>query len=194
MKAAVVYGENDIRIAEVPRPEPGPGEVLVRVRGSGVCATDVKILGGSGLPKELPTILGHEVAGEIEAVGQGVTGLEPRRRVAVYPIAVCGQCMFCRQDRHSLCPTQYGLAHGLDGGQIQEDIRAARAMSAAFHRGPAAAAAAAASGDFKPQSRTDTYELLCVMPRGADMEVRFRADQFTHLGNTDVAGIFDDLL
>ncbi|HQO78945.1 MAG TPA: alcohol dehydrogenase catalytic domain-containing protein, partial [Thermodesulfobacteriota bacterium] len=63
MKAAVVYGANDIRIAEVPTPVPGPGEILVKVRGSGVCATDVKILGGSGLPKELPTILGHEVSG-----------------------------------------------------------------------------------------------------------------------------------
>jgi threonine dehydrogenase-like Zn-dependent dehydrogenase len=116
MKAAVVYGENDIRIAEVPRPDPGPGEVLVRVRASGVCATDVKILGGSGLPKELPTILGHEVAGEIAVLGEGVTGLGIGQRVAVYPIAVCGECMYCRQDRHSLCPTQYGLAHGVDGG------------------------------------------------------------------------------
>lgn len=116
MKAAVVHGENDIRIAEVPRPDPGPGEVLVRVRASGVCATDVKILGGSGLPKELPTILGHEVAGEIAALGEGVTGLWIGQRVAVYPIAVCGECMYCRQDRHSLCPTQYGLAHGVDGG------------------------------------------------------------------------------
>ena len=68
------------------------------------------------MPKELPTILGHEVAGEIAALGEGVTGLGIGQRVAVYPIAVCGECMYCRQDRHSLCPTQYGLAHGVDGG------------------------------------------------------------------------------
>lgn len=129
MKAAVVYGENEMRIAEVPTPEPGPGEVLVRVRGSGVCATDVKILGGSGLPKELPTILGHEVAGEIEAIGQGVTGLEAGLPVAVYPIAVCGECLFCRQDRHSLCPTQYGLAHGVDGGFAEYVLVPARIVS-----------------------------------------------------------------
>ena len=61
MKAAVVYGQNDIRIADVPVPAPGPGEMLIKVRASGVCATDVKILGGSGLPAKLPTILGHEV-------------------------------------------------------------------------------------------------------------------------------------
>lgn len=116
MKAAVVYGANDIRITEVPTPSPGPGEILVEVKGSGVCATDVKILGGSGLPKNLPTILGHEVAGVIASLGEGVTGLEPGRRVAVYPVAACGECFFCRQDRHPLCETPYGLAHGADGG------------------------------------------------------------------------------
>lgn len=129
MKAAVVYGANDIRIAEVPTPSPGVGEVLVRVRGSGVCATDVKILGGSGLPKELPTILGHEVAGEIEILGQGVTGLAVGSRVAVYPIAVCGECRFCREDRHSLCPTQYGLAHGVDGGFAEYVLVPARIVA-----------------------------------------------------------------
>ena len=116
MKAAVVYGKNDIRIEEAPIPKPGPGEALVKVKGSGVCATDVKILGGMGLPKALPTILGHEVVGVIEALGQGVTGLEIGQRVAVYPIAVCGQCFFCKQGRHSLCLKEYGLAHGVDGG------------------------------------------------------------------------------
>ena len=116
MKAALVYGENDIRIVEVPIPEPGPGEVLIKVKGSGVCATDVKILGGSGLPEKLPTILGHEVSGIIESTGEGVTGLKPGQRVAVYPIAACGECFFCKQDRHSLCVKPYGLAHGADGG------------------------------------------------------------------------------
>jgi len=116
MKAAVVYGENDIRMEEVPTPSPGPGEVLIKVRGSGVCATDVKILGGNGLPKALPTILGHEVAGEIHTLGAGVTGLEVGQRIAVYPIAVCNECLYCNSQRHSLCPNQTGLAHGVDGG------------------------------------------------------------------------------
>jgi threonine dehydrogenase-like Zn-dependent dehydrogenase len=116
MKAAVVHGANDIRMTEVPTPQPGPGEVLVRVKGSGVCATDVKILGGSGLPKNLPTILGHEVAGVIEALGEGVSGLQTGQRVAVYPIAVCGECFFCQRGRHPLCLKPYGLAHGADGG------------------------------------------------------------------------------
>ncbi len=116
MKAAVVYAENDIRITEIPTPNPGPGQVLIKVKGSGVCATDVKILGGAGLPKELPTILGHEVAGTIEALGKGVSGLEINKRVAVYPIAACGECFFCIRERYSLCIKPYGLGHGADGG------------------------------------------------------------------------------
>ena len=116
MKAAVVYGQNDIRIADVPVPAPGPGEMLIKVRASGVCATDVKILGGSGLPAKLPSILGHEVAGTVESLGQGVNAPRPGSRVAVYPIAACGSCYFCRNNHHSLCTTPFGLAHGVDGG------------------------------------------------------------------------------
>ena len=129
MKAAVVYGKNDIRIVEIPTPVPGPGEVLVHVKGSGVCATDVKILGGSGLPKKLPTILGHEVAGTIEALGEGVSGLEIGQRVAVYPIAVCGECFFCNSGRHSLCLTQHGFGHGVDGGFAEYVIVPSRIVS-----------------------------------------------------------------
>ena len=116
VKAAVVYGENDIRIADVATPSPGPGEVLLKVKGSGVCATDVKILGGTGLPKELPTILGHEATGEIAELGDGVADLKVGQRVAVYPIAACGECVYCKQARYSLCVDQYGFGHGIDGG------------------------------------------------------------------------------
>jgi len=116
MKAAVVHGENDIRIEDMPVPSPKPGEVLIRVKGSGVCATDVKILGGAGLPKKLPTILGHEVAGTIEALGDNVQNLTTGQRAAVYPIAACGKCFYCQRQKFSLCLTPYGLAHGADGG------------------------------------------------------------------------------
>ncbi len=118
MKAAVVYGKNEIRIAEVPRPRPGKGEVIVKVRASGVCATDVKILGGAGTPAELPAILGHEVAGTVAELGAGAgeTGLYVGQRVAVYPIAACGECLYCRRGRNSLCLHEHGLGHGDDGG------------------------------------------------------------------------------
>ncbi|WP_449241285.1 zinc-dependent dehydrogenase [Desulfoscipio gibsoniae] len=115
MKAAVVHGMNDIRIEDVPRPRPAPGEVIIKVRAAGICATDVKMLLGQGLPKNLPTILGHEVAGEIYEIGRGVSELIPGQRVAAYPIAVCGDCFYCRRGRHNLCESEFGLGHGADG-------------------------------------------------------------------------------
>ncbi|ACV63518.1 Alcohol dehydrogenase zinc-binding domain protein [Desulfofarcimen acetoxidans DSM 771] len=116
MKAAVVYGKDDIRIEMTPKPSAGEGDLVVKVRSCGICATDVKILLGNGLPKDLPTILGHEVAGEIAEIGQGVDGFTAGQRVAVYPIAVCGECEFCRRDNHNLCLKEFGLSHGIDGG------------------------------------------------------------------------------
>ena len=116
MKAAVVHDINDIRIQDIERPEPAPGEVIVKVRASGICSTDIKMLAGQGLPKNLPAVLGHEVAGEIFATGAGVKGFSPGQAVAVYPIAVCGQCYFCSRDRHNLCENEFGLGHGIDGG------------------------------------------------------------------------------
>jgi threonine dehydrogenase-like Zn-dependent dehydrogenase len=116
MKAAVVHGKGDIRIEEYKTPAAGEGEVIVKTRMCGICATDIKTLLGQGLPKDLPTILGHEVVGEIAETGKGVTGFEVGDRVAVYPIAVCGECYFCKRDRNSLCEHEFGLAHGIEGG------------------------------------------------------------------------------
>ncbi len=116
MQAAVVHGVNDIRIEEYPDPVAGPGEVVVKTNVAGICATDIKTLLGQGLPKDLPTILGHEVVGEIHATGEGVKDLAVGDRVAVYPIAACGKCRYCLQGRHNLCEAEFGLGHGIEGG------------------------------------------------------------------------------
>lgn len=116
MKAAVVHGKDDIRIEEYPTPQAGPGEMVVKIKASGICATDIKILLGQGLPKNLPTILGHEVVGEVFELGEGTAGFQTGDRVAVYPIAVCGECYYCRNGRHNLCMKEFGLGHGIDGG------------------------------------------------------------------------------
>ncbi|MBU0910807.1 MAG: zinc-dependent dehydrogenase [Proteobacteria bacterium] len=116
MKAAVVHGKNDIRVEEYPTPQAGAGEMVVKIAASGICATDIKTLLGQGLPKNLPTILGHEVVGEVYQLGADVTGFSPGERVAVYPIAVCGECYYCKRGRHNLCEREFGLGHGIDGG------------------------------------------------------------------------------
>jgi len=116
MKAAVVHGKNDIRIEDYPTPRAGAGEIVVKIKASGICATDIKTLLGQGLPKDLPTILGHEVVGEVHELGSGVTGFVAGERVAVYPIAVCGECYYCKRGRHNLCEKEFGLGHGIEGG------------------------------------------------------------------------------
>ncbi len=115
MKAAVVHGLNDIRVEEWPYPHPGPGEILIRVGAAGVCSTDVKQLAGLSPPRHVPAVLGHELAGTIVDIGHRVDAWKVGQRVAVYPIAACGQCHFCRLDRHSLCEKEFGLGRGVDG-------------------------------------------------------------------------------
>lgn len=115
MKAAVIHGLNDIRIEELPEPQIGPDEILVQVRAAGVCSTDVKQLAGLSPPRSIPSVLGHELAGTIAETGSRVVDWRAGQRVAVYPIAACGQCYFCQLGKHSLCEKEFGLGRGVDG-------------------------------------------------------------------------------
>ena len=85
MKAAVLHTIGEpLTIENVPTPQPGAGEVLVKVRACGIDGTDLKLLDGFGYVPELPFIMGHEIAGEVVAVGANVSEFAPRDRVAVY--------------------------------------------------------------------------------------------------------------
>lgn len=107
MKAWVLHGEKDIRLEERPRPTPGPGEVLVGVRAAGICGSDLHYHAhgrcGNFIPTQ-PFILGHEFAGDIVAVGEGVDAKLVGTRVAVDPSRACGRCRLCRAGRYNLCP------------------------------------------------------------------------------------------
>jgi L-idonate 5-dehydrogenase len=101
MKAATIHAPHDLRVGEAALPDrapPGPGEVAVRVRAGGICGSDLHYYhhGGFGTVRiREPMILGHEIAGEVAAVGAGVTGLRVGDRVAVDPSRACGVCAFC---------------------------------------------------------------------------------------------------
>ena len=106
MTAALFYGGTDIRVQEVPTPEPGPGQVLVRVLAAGVCGSD---LHGYRRPDQVldpPRTKGHELAGEVAALGPGVAGLSVGQRVGVEPAHLigCGHCRWCRRGDTQLCP------------------------------------------------------------------------------------------
>ncbi|MCZ6476736.1 MAG: alcohol dehydrogenase catalytic domain-containing protein [Gemmatimonadetes bacterium] len=102
MRVAVYYDNRDIRLEEWPRPKAGLGELLVRIEASGVCGSDV--MEWYRLPKA-PIVLGHEVAGVVEEVGEGVTRFAAGDRVVTTHHVPCNACRYCLTDRHSVCDT-----------------------------------------------------------------------------------------
>lgn len=112
MRAAVLFGEGDMRLVEdYLVPQPGPGEVLIRVAACAICGSDPKILahGWPGQPPYGQFIFGHEYAGTVAALGEGVTELALGDRVAVEPHKGCGLCANCRDGLYTLC-LNYGNA------------------------------------------------------------------------------------
>ena len=122
MKAARLhaYGQ-PLVIEEIPRPEPGVGQVVIRVEGAGFCHSDIHIISGQiqTLPR-MPLTLGHENAGTVAAVGSGVTSVKEGDRVAVYGGWGDGTCDYCVSGEENLCPTMQwvGLSQ-YDGGYAE---------------------------------------------------------------------------
>ena len=115
MRAAVYHGVGEIEIMERPMPVPGPGDVLVRVAACGVCGTDHHIYHGEFATRP-PLIIGHEYAGVVEAVGEGVTDLAPGMQVAIDPNISCGICRPCRRGQVHMCRNLMALGVDMDGG------------------------------------------------------------------------------
>lgn len=106
MKTITAHAAKDLRLEEHPDPTPGPGEVLVQMERGGICGSDLHYYhhGGFGTVRlKEPMILGHEVAGRIAALGDGVTGLSIGQLVAVSPSRPCGQCEYSRKGLHNHC-------------------------------------------------------------------------------------------
>jgi propanol-preferring alcohol dehydrogenase len=118
MRAARLHvGERELRVEDVPVPEPRGDEVLVRVGGAGVCHSDLYLL--DGMFDEflrLPVTMGHEIAGWVEALGDDVRGLDPGEPVAVMVGWGCGACEWCVGGHEQLCPQGDEAGSTLDGG------------------------------------------------------------------------------
>ncbi len=103
MRATVYRGVNDVRMEEVPVPEIGAGEILVRVHTCGICGTDLKkIATGS---HSSPRIFGHETSGVVARVGEGVSKFHIGDRVVVFHHIPCGQCFYCLHKTFAQCET-----------------------------------------------------------------------------------------
>lgn len=121
MKAAVFYGpDQPLKVEEVPDPNPGPGEVLVKVAGCGVCHTDLHYI-DHGVPtfKQPPLILGHETSGTIAGMGSGVSGWKEGDRVLLPAVYGCGQCAMCRTGRENVCERMVMFGNNVDGGYAE---------------------------------------------------------------------------
>jgi propanol-preferring alcohol dehydrogenase len=112
---------------ERPNPEPGPGQVSLRVSACAVCRTDLHVIDGELPHPKLPLIPGHEVVGRIERVGEGVNHLSPGDRVGIPWLAwACGDCQFCRTHRENLCDNAKFTGYTLDGGYAEYAVADAR--------------------------------------------------------------------
>lgn len=121
MKAAIFHGGGrPLEVTEVPTPEPGRGEALVRVAGCGLCHTDLHYLDhGVRTFKPPPLILGHEAAGTVAALGPGVERRAVGDRVLIPAVLSCGRCRYCRQGRENLCDQMTMLGNNVDGAYAE---------------------------------------------------------------------------
>jgi L-iditol 2-dehydrogenase len=125
MQAAVYRGRNDVRLETVPVPHIGPGELLVRVHTCGICGTDLKKISTGS--HSAPRIFGHETAGVVAKVGEGVTGYRVGDRVVVFHHIPCGACFYCRHKVFAQCEVykRVGVTAGFEpsGGGFSEYVR-----------------------------------------------------------------------
>ncbi len=116
MKAAVYQGLDDMVVKDIPTPTAGPGEVLVRVRACAVCGSDIRIY-HHGNPRVIPPqVIGHEIAGDVAEVGDGVEGFKVGDRVASGADVPCGRCLECRDGRGNNCAINYAIGYQFPGG------------------------------------------------------------------------------
>ncbi|WP_290909443.1 zinc-dependent alcohol dehydrogenase family protein [Halomonas sp.] len=112
---------------EMARPQPGPGEVQLRVLACGVCRTDLHVVDGELSEPRLPLVPGHEIVGEVTALGEGVTGITPGQRVGVPWLGwTCGECEPCRRGEENLCERAEFTGYTRDGGYAEYCVADAR--------------------------------------------------------------------
>jgi propanol-preferring alcohol dehydrogenase len=129
MRASIVTSFIDpLEIHDVPVPEPGPGQILVRIEASGLCHTDIHAARGDWpVRPTLPFTPGHEGVGIVEAVGAGVTEHGPGDRVALPWLGfACGSCDYCVSGRETLCARQLNTGYSIDGAHAEYAVAWAR--------------------------------------------------------------------
>ena len=121
MKAGVVHARNDIRYEDIKKPEIEPGKVIVKVKYTGICGSDVPRVNGDAC-HYYPNVLGHEFSGVVDEVGEGVTTLKKGDRVAGVPLVPCMKCADCQKGNYSLCK-HYSFIGSREFGRFAEYVQ-----------------------------------------------------------------------
>jgi propanol-preferring alcohol dehydrogenase len=122
LKQIAPIDKKPLELVDLPTPQPGPGEILVKVTACGVCHTELDEIEGRLKPK-LPVILGHEIVGRVEKPGEGAGKFNIGDRVGIAWInSACGRCHFCRSSQENLCPDFQGTGCQADGGYAQYTV------------------------------------------------------------------------
>jgi propanol-preferring alcohol dehydrogenase len=137
MRAMVLRRPGDtLEDAELARPDPGPGDIVLKVRACGVCRTDLHVVDGDLKHPKLPIVPGHEIVGEVVAMGAAVERFRVGDRIGVPWLGwTCGACVYCRSGRENLCDGARFTGYQIDGGyaeQARADQRYAFALPAGY--------------------------------------------------------------
>lgn len=120
MKAGVVHAREDIRFEDIEKPVPGEGQVLIKVKYTGICGSDVPRVNADAC-HFFPNVLGHEFSGTVEETGEGVTSLKAGDRVAGVPLIPCMKCEDCQKGNYSLCKN-YSFIGSREFGSFAEYV------------------------------------------------------------------------
>lgn len=128
MKAMILEQPGSpLKAVELPDPEPGPGQIQVAISACGVCRTDLHVVDGDLTEPKLPIIPGHEIVGEISALGAGVEGFKAGDRVGIPWLGhTCGSCGYCRSNAENLCDEPGFTGYQIDGGYADMTVADAR--------------------------------------------------------------------
>ena len=128
MRAVVLPAPGEeLRVEDVPDPRAGPGQVVLRVRACGICRTDLHLIDGELPEPKKPVIPGHQIVGEVVAIGEGVDRFDEGDLVGVPWLGwTCGTCRYCRAGQENLCDAARFTGHGIDGGMAERAAADAR--------------------------------------------------------------------
>ena len=128
IKGVVYHAPGDIRVEQVPMPECGPGELLVKVDACAVCGTDLKSMLAGNPRIKAPKVMGHEFTGLIEEVGAEVGGFAAGDRVVMATSVSCGECFYCQRGHNNLCAELAPMGFSYEGGMAEYVVIPARAI------------------------------------------------------------------